>query len=107
MNPVDHKRTAPKLPGVVKNVTSSPRKAPIRASTVVFLVAGATGVAGFFSPAFLVIAAFFALVASILRFGKKRTNMNFHVDREPSMFERELVAGSPEWQIRQIREGSY
>lgn len=107
MNTVDHKHAAPKLPGVVKSMSPLRPKAQYRASSVAFVCAAIMGIAGFYAPALFVLAAFVAFIGAILRFGKSRANFHFHVQPEASMFERELIAGSPEWQIRQIREGSY
>lgn len=103
----DHRDAAPKLPGVVRSVPLQKSKVRNRASSMLFACSAIMGVAGFFSPTLCVIAALVAWAALILKIakGKVGTPLDIEVSRPTSMFDRELIPGSPDWHIRQIRQG--
>lgn len=108
MSIVDHKRTAPKLPGASRSMQTMPKRVPTRASVILFACAVVAGVAGFYLPALFVIAAFLAWTGLVLRFANGKEKVLFDVkDYHPkSVFELELTPGTPEWYIRRNREGS-
>lgn len=87
---------------------TKPTRVPTRASVILFALAVAAGVAGFYMPALFVIAGFLAWTGLVLRFadGKAKVLFDAKEYHPKSVFELELTPGTPEWHIRRNREGS-
>lgn len=107
--------TAPPLAGVTRPHAAAPRKAPeaderLEAQRkvlfrVLFAIAAALFLGGFFASALWVLAGFSGFLAVIFRFAKTDASIMCLPHKfEEGMFERELIPGSPEWHIKQIRD---